>query len=517
MTAAGAPTDPLEAGSTPEASASLEAGEVRRRASAGLVIVGTRSVAIMVLGLLSNVVLARLLTPRDFGIAAAGLTFISLVGLLSDGGLGGGLIRRPTPPDLLELRALLGLQLCVTIGMAAAIGGVALQFGQGGRVVALMVCAMPLVAFQFPGKIQLERALRYRPLAFVEVSQVLAYQVTAIALVAAGAGVWGLAIGWFARAIVGAVVTTAVSPIRVLRPSLSWGRIRSLLAFGTRLQLVSGTVIARDQGLNAVIGGISGIATLGMYTLAKRLLEVPYLVLNTLWRISMPAMSQLLAAKQAPGPLIQRALSVASVGTGIVLVMLGGSGPGLVPGVFGEHWRAAAHVLPGACLGMFISGSISVATQGFLYAVGDAAAVLRAAAVSAVTVLGVTLALLPSLGVWAAGVGLFVASLFESAALLSSTRRHAEVEVGRIVAIPAVLVACAIAAGWQVANTTGQNLASGFAGAAVALSCFLAGMGVLRRAQLSDFLRVARRAIANSRMHERDLIVERAAEAGTAT
>ena len=483
----------------PPGAGPLSVEEVRRRASAGLVVVGTRGLAIAVVGLLSNIVLARLLTPHDFGVAAAGLTFIGVVGLLSDGGLGAGLIRRPEPPDVAELRALLGFQLLVTVGMAIAIGTLAYPFGESGRVVAVMVCAMPLVAFQFPGKIQLERDLRYRPLAFVEVSQVVAYQVTAIALVAAGAGVWGLAIGWFARAIVGAVVTTAVSPRRVLRPSLSWQPIRSLLAFGTRLQLVSATVIGREQGLNAVVGGVGGIATLGLYSLTKRLLEVPYLVLTTLSRVSMPAMSRLVTAKEDPAPLIERALSVASVGTGIVLVGLAGSGPGLVPGVFGDRWATAAQVLPGACLGMFVAGSLSVSTQGFLYAVGDASAVLRSTVVSAAVALAVTSSLLPSIDVWAPGVGLLAASLCEAAVLIRCTRRHADVRLARIIALPAVLVAIAIGAGWWVADAAGRNFLSGLAGAGLAVGLYLGGLAVARRGQVSAFVRVVRRAVQNSR------------------
>jgi len=490
----------MEPDGTPgESAATLGADEVRRRASAGLVVVGTRGAAIAVVGLLSNVVLARLLTPHDFGVAAAGLTLISVVGLLSDGGLGGGLIRRAEPPALPELRALLGFQLLVTVGLSLVIGLAALPFGESGRVVLVMVCAMPLVAFQFPGKIQLERELRYRPLAFVEVSQVVAYQVTAIVLVALGAGVWGLAIGWFARAVFGAVVTNVVAPRRVLRPSFAWAPIRSLLAFGTRLQLVSATVIGRDQGLNAVIGGIGGIATLGLFSLTRRLLEVPYLVLTTLSRVSMPAMSKLVLAKQDPAQLIERALSVASVGTGIALVALGGSGPGLVPGLFGDHWRTAADVLPGACLGMFIAGTVSVSTQGFLYAVGDASAVLRATIASAVVVLGVTSALLPALDAWAPGIGLLVASLGEAALLVRGTRRNASTHLVGILAVPAALVAVAIGGGWAVAAFGGRNLLSGLVGALVAVSAYLAGLALLRRGQVSSFVRVVRRAVRNSR------------------
>jgi O-antigen/teichoic acid export membrane protein len=68
--------------------------ELARRASAGVFIVATRGVAILLIGLGGWIVVARLLAPRDFGVVAIGMSFVLVTGMLSDGGLGAGLIRR---------------------------------------------------------------------------------------------------------------------------------------------------------------------------------------------------------------------------------------------------------------------------------------------------------------------------------------------------------------------------------------------------------------------------------------
>lgn len=477
----------------------LTASEVRRRASGSVVVVGIRGAAIMMVGLGSTVVLARLLTPHDFGVVAVGLTFMAFIGLLSDGGLGGALIRRAEPPDVLELRALLGLQLTVTAVLTAAIAAVLLPLGESGRVAALMVCAMPVVAFQFPGKIMLERELRFRPLAWVEVAQVLAYHATAVVLVVAGAGVWGIATGALVRAVVGAVGTNLVSPVRVLRPLLSWSTARPLMAFGARMQLINGTLLARDQGLNVAVAGVGGVDTLGLYALARRLLEVPYLLLTTLWRVSYPAMSKLLAAKEEPVRLIERAFSATLVGMGMVLVGLAGSGPGLVPGVFGQHWRAAAEILPGSCLGMLVAGSVATATHGFLLAVGDASAVLRATATSAVVVFGTSLPLLALLGPWGLGLGLLLASCCEAALLARSARRHAALRFVGVLWVPVGLAVASASAGWAVSVLGGRDVVSGAGGGVLAVLSYLLGLRLARRAQLAAFLETARRALSDAR------------------
>jgi Polysaccharide biosynthesis protein len=305
----------------------LSRDELKRRASGGIFIVGTRGLAILLIGFGGNVVIARLLTPHDFGLVAIGMAFVVFASLLADGGLGAGLIRRAEPPDIEELQALTALQLAVSTGLALAIAAVAIPFGEAGWVTAVMVCSMPLAVLQFPGRILLERSLSYRPLALVEVSQVLTYYAWAIGFVVAGFGVWGLASATVAMRVAAALIMIRVSPVGLVRPRFHWSRIRPLIGFGVRFQATSATWLVRDQGLNAAIAAIASISTLGLWSLARRLLEVPFLLFDSLWRVSFPTMSQLMAAKSDVAPLIERAVGMAAVGGGVVLVGLAGSHP----------------------------------------------------------------------------------------------------------------------------------------------------------------------------------------------
>lgn len=464
----------------------LDPAVVRQRASAGIFIVSTRGLAVLVLGLLGNVVFARLLTPRDFGIVAIGTTFVTFLALISDGGLGAGLIRRKEPPRRDELRALTGLQLAITVAAAAIITAIGLEFGEAGRVVAFMAWSMPLVIFQFPGRILLERELRYRPIAWVEVSQVVAYTLGGIGLVVAGAGVWGLAIASVLRAAVGSVAMNLVCPAGRGWPRLAWSGIRPLVAFGIRFQAVTVTWVGKQEGLNLSIAAVAGATVLGLYSLGRRLIGVPQLLLLSLFRVSFPAMSQLLAAKQDPARLIERAVAIAAVGTGVVLAALAGSAPGLIPGVFGEQWRDAAQALPGQCLGMGIGGSIAVGTQGYLYAIDRVGVVLRSQAYAAVAVFAVTLPLLPVLGLWAISIGALGSSMAEAVVLARSTRATVHVRLGHLVAVPAVIGTCAGAAGWFVSGLGGGSIWSGVLGGLVSAAGFLAGLLVFRRRLLLD-------------------------------
>jgi O-antigen/teichoic acid export membrane protein len=478
-----------------EEEGALPRDELRRRASAGVSIVATRGLAILLLSFGGNVVVARLLTPHDFGVIAIGMAFVYFISTLADGGLGAALIRRPEPPEREELQGLMALQLSVSLGLALASAALAAPFGRIGWVVAVMVSSMPLVMLQFPGRILLERSLSYHRLAIVELSQVFAYQAWAIGFVVAGFGVWGLASATVAMRAVAAIAMAAVCPAGVVRPRFSWSRVRPLIGFGLRFQGASATSFVEGQGLNASIAVIAGISTLGLWSLARRLMEVPFLLFDSLWRVSFPTMSQLVAAKEDVAPLIERAVAMAAVGSGVILTGLAGSAPGLIPGVFGEQWRAAASIVPAACLALAIAGPLSVATVGYLYAVGDASAVLRAHVFRMLSLFAVALPLLPVLGATATGLGWLASSVVDSVFLGRATLKWTRVPLIRPLLIPVNVGIVAAVAGWLVADLGGADLVSGLVGGAASVLLFVAGLFVLRRKLLRETVRFALRSM----------------------
>src|SRR5215212_2369866 len=117
----------------------LSIEEIGRRASGGAALLVARGSLMLAFGLVANVILARLLEPRDFGIVALGTVLITVGGFLADGGLGSGLIRRHEPPRRRELEAVNGIQLGGTLALAACGAGVAAIVGGDAWVVAAMV------------------------------------------------------------------------------------------------------------------------------------------------------------------------------------------------------------------------------------------------------------------------------------------------------------------------------------------------------------------------------------------
>jgi O-antigen/teichoic acid export membrane protein len=461
--------------------------EVRRRAVAGTAIVAVRGAAIRVIGFAGTVVLARLLAPHDFGLVAFGATVLVFTHYLADGGIGAALIRTRHRPAVADLQALLGLQLLLTIILAGVTAAAAWPFGTGGRIVAVMVASLPLAALRVPGTIMLERELSYGPLVLAEITETVVYFAWAIGTIEAfGWGVWGLATGAVVRTLAAAIVVVIVSPVGLPRPTLSWRRVRGPLAFGVRFQGVGVLSLFRDQSLNIGAAAIGSVSVLGLWSLAGKLLSIPYMAFESLWRVGYPAMARLLGSGDDPRAVLERGTALVAVVTGAMLAPLVGASPALVPVMFGARWSDAASALPWASLGLMISGPVSVVASGYLYALGDVRAVLRSTTVSWVALVLVAFPLLPILGVTAIGLGAMASALAEAVVFVRAVASHSQASIVRPLVAPATAAIASGAAGWMLTDHLAATAAAAAVGLVVAEALYVSSLFVMRRGLVVD-------------------------------
>jgi O-antigen/teichoic acid export membrane protein len=469
---------------------SLAEPEFERRTSAGLFLTAGWSAFNLAVGFAGNIALARLLVPHDFGVFAIGATVLLLVGALSDGGLAAGLLRRPEPPSRDELGNLVALHLTLTIPIAILGLAVGTRLGSVGLAVGIMLIGLPLGAFQTPGRMMFNRALLVQRISMAEVAATAAFYVWTITGAALGYGLWALVTGAIVRIVASVLVTITLSPHGFIPPL--WAGARRLLPlfrFGIRFQSTYITMVARDQALAVVVGGIGGVATLGLWSFVYRLMQGPLVLFESVWRVSFPAMLRFLAAGRDPAPVIERSLGMAATAAGIVLVGVGASAPELVPAVFGEQWRAAGEMMPTACLAVLLWGPISVSTVGYLFAAGEPGVVLRGGVLQAITWIAVAAALLPVAGLAALGVGWLVSGLVDGLVLGRAVSARTGARFVRPLAPPVAVGSLALAAGWFVTQSGPNTAVSALLGALVAVALFLGVLLLGRRDLVVDTFR----------------------------
>jgi polysaccharide transporter, PST family len=469
----------------------LSRSEVRGRALSGVLFVTASGGVNLLIGFIGNLALARMLTPEDFGVVAVGLTATLLGTAISDGGLGAGMIRRPDPPGRSELRTLNGIQLVIAMAIVAPVCLIAAGFGRTGVVTAIMILSLPITMLQTPGRVVLARNMLYDRQAAVDSTGQASFYIFAVATVALGADVWGLAIATVVRATVSTALISVLS-IGFLMPSLrGWRGFGPLVGFGLRFQATPLLYVLREQGVNAVTAVAGGLGVLGLWTLASRLIQVPILAFTSLYTVGFPAMSRILAGGEDPGPIILRVVRRASIVATLVFPAFIAASPALVPVLFGAEWADAAYVLPFVALSTVILGSISVGALSYLNAAGKPGIVAIATATFGVIWVVVTACLLPSLGIEAIGVGNLTGALVEAVILDRATRNAAGVAPYRPIVRPVAVAVIAGAVGWMACISGPDELLIALGAGALAFFLSAGGLLLLCRRDLRDTIQLA--------------------------
>jgi hypothetical protein len=143
--------------------------------------------------------------------------------------------------------------------------------------------------------------------------------------------------------------------------------------------------------------------------------------------------------------------------------------------LFGSRWHEAGYVLAAASVALMIGAPLSLAVAGYLYAVGALQAVLRSAVLHTVVWIGLTLALLPVIGVTAVGVAHIPAAAVDAIVLGRAAKAASGARVARALPLPtsAAIVAGGIA--FLVANVGQPSVGR----AAAAILIAVIGYGAL--------------------------------------
>ena len=308
--------------------------------------------------LVSTLVLARLLTPADFGVVAFALSVMAYLGRLSDLGINAALIQRrdahdPRIASTVFWMSLMGGVVVFVISFVAA-PYVADVSGdpQTQSIMRVLSITFLIGALGSAHGALFDSSLAFRQAAASGLVGGLGKSVVSIATAVAGAGVWSLVAGQVAGAAAGVATTWRIS---AWRPRFVFARdqVRSLLSFGlgvTALGLVAELVMNLDYLL---IGSQLGAAALGIYFLAFRL---PELVLASLsqvaWRVLFPLYARWTDAiedEQEKASQLAHGY-VATIRLGGLALLPAGFGMAalaspLILVLFGDKWREATDVM----------------------------------------------------------------------------------------------------------------------------------------------------------------------------
>jgi O-antigen/teichoic acid export membrane protein len=296
------------------------------------------------------IVLARLLTPGDYGVAGMAFVFAGLATLFSDLALGGALVQRR---DISEedrstvFWASLAFSLVVMAVSIALSPFVADFFGhhEVEKLVIALSFSFPLAALTTTQVALLTRRLSYRSLEIREILGILCGAVTALALAVAGFGPWAIVANSLVASAVSTLLLWHLSPWRPRRV-FSFQHLSSLSGFGLRLFGIRLLNYANLNADNALIGRFAGAAALGTYSLAYNVMFTPMVrIANPISGVVYPALARMQddLPRMRTAWLRSKRLSASLLAPAFLLILV--TAPDLVHVLFGEKWRGAVPVI----------------------------------------------------------------------------------------------------------------------------------------------------------------------------
>lgn len=291
-----------------------------------------------------QIILARLLTPTDFGLIGMILVFVALSNSLVDSGFTQALIR-DQKADQTDYSTVFYFNLAVSFSIygmlflsAPLISGF---FGQDQLTAIIRVLALGVIinAFSIIPRAMFTKEVNFKVQAKVNMAASILSGVVAVAMAMTGFGVWSLVVRMLALNLVQALLLVFY---RRWLPSLvfSMASFKRLFGFGWKL-LVSGLIdTAYNNIYYLIIGKQFTPAALGHYTNAAKFSDVATQTLTaTIQRVTYPVLSGIQDQHERLKESFQKIIKLSGFLIFPVMVGLAAVAEPLILLIFGEKWE----------------------------------------------------------------------------------------------------------------------------------------------------------------------------------
>lgn len=273
-------------------------GNLKDKTIFGMMWGGIGKVGTLTINFLTNLVLARLLMPEDFGAIAMLAIFLAVSNIFIQGGLGTALVQKKNPEHIdystvfywnLVVAAIFYLILFASAPLIADYYALPLV----KPLLRVQSLVLLIQSFSIVQYTQLQKQMNFKALAIRNMAAALAGTLIAIPLAFCGFGAWSLVASAILASIVNVLLLWKMSD---WRPAweFSFTSLKTLFSFGGLMLLSSlaETLYTNLQGL--IIGKRFSASDLGYFSQAKKLEEIPVTGLSSIVNdVTFPAFSSL--------------------------------------------------------------------------------------------------------------------------------------------------------------------------------------------------------------------------------
>lgn len=307
------------------------------------------------------VIMARLLTPEDFGLVAMVAVVVAVADLFRDFGMSAAALQarelsQQQASNLFWVNAVLGLATALVVIASTPL--LAAIFRESRLDWIVPACALPLFvnSLQVPVQVQLARQFKFAALAITDVVAQLAGLALAVGAALAAWAYWALVVQ-----LVAAAVVLLVTRWLVARWLPSWPRrghhSLELVKAGGHIGAAQALGYVATNVDNFMVGAVWGPVSLGNYSNAYKLQSTPIVgLMAPLTNVVIPVLNR---ARDAGKDTIDRLLTlqvVIGVGVAWLYAIGAATAPEVIDIALGSGWEPAVRIFMILCLGSSIHG-----------------------------------------------------------------------------------------------------------------------------------------------------------------
>jgi polysaccharide transporter, PST family len=342
---------------------------MRAGAASGAVLIGAAQIYRTGVNFFSTILLARLLTPADFGLIAMVGSCTGIIAVIQDLGLNQAIIQRPAISRA-QLSALfwlsVGTSLVLAVALALSAPGIAWFFKES-RLTFLAIAFAILVVLGGTQSVQfalLNREFRFKSLAVIDVLTATAGAIAGVTMAWLTSSYWSLFVSGLASVVISTACAWLLCSFRPSRPSFE-GDFREIVHFGSGVSGFNFVNYFSRNADNMLIGRFYGSVQLGLYDRAYRLLLFPLSqILGPLGRVLLPVLARLQHDPDRYRKAYVEAISLLMMATQPGLVFSIIFAEDVFSILFGPRWAAAVPIFQ--WLGVAGLSQVITSTFGWL-------------------------------------------------------------------------------------------------------------------------------------------------------
>ena len=227
----------------------------------------------------ATLLLARLLSPADYGLVGYATVYLGLVALVNELGLSAAIVqqRNLTKEQIAKLGGVSALLGVAFFGLTIVLAPLVAGFFNEPRVepvVVALASTFILRGFQVLPRALMTRELSFRQLAWIDGFEAAVLAGSTLVLALMGHGYWALVIGSIIGTAVATVLVWLWRPHRISWPS-DFATISDAVSYGAHVAASRVTWYVYSNADFAIVGRMLGTVALGAYTFGWTIANIP--------------------------------------------------------------------------------------------------------------------------------------------------------------------------------------------------------------------------------------------------